>query len=225
MARPDVAVVGGAQVAVFRSRSATDLGIARALNNRFAMGLARYRRGARSGPSDTVYLGAFRTAELRGVGGWDLRLATNQDFDLNRRLGANGVVWFEQGIDVGYLPRRSIAGLYAQYRRFGRWKAAYWAMSGERPRPRQVVLLAAPIVAGLAAAAGLRCRPRATVVVVLLGLAGVELVGASSPRRVSPVAHLVALFAMVAVGGGWWSGVVEGLVTEKAERRNEPKGG
>ncbi|MCU0311248.1 MAG: glycosyltransferase [Acidimicrobiales bacterium] len=216
--RPEVAVVGGAQVAVARSSSANDLGIARALNNRLAMGLARYRRGAASGPSDTVYLGAFRTAELRAVGGWDLRLATNQDFDLNRRMTATGMVWFEEGIDVGYLPRESIARLFSQYRRFGRWKAAYWALSGERPRPRQIVLLALPAGAAIGAAVGLRRRPGVTAAFGLAALAGVELAAGTTPRRVGPGAHLVAVLAIVAVGGGWWSGAVEGLVAERFRR-------
>ncbi len=167
--RPEVAVTGGAQVAVARDDSPAAIGIARALNNRYGMGLSKYRSGAGSGPTDTVYLGAFRTQELRDAGGWDERFATNQDFDLNRRMGRRGIVWFESGLDVEYLPRRTIGELFAQYRRFGQWKARYWRLTGDRPRPRQVLLLglmpAASIVGigwlrSSARVARPRCRPR-----------------------------------------------------------------
>src|SRR5215831_56545 len=95
---------------------------------------SRYRRGARSGVSDTVYLGAFRTADLCGVGGWNTALTTNQDFELNRRLAKTGVIWFDGSLPVEYVPRPNLRALYAQYRRFGSWKARYWRLTGDRPR-------------------------------------------------------------------------------------------
>jgi glycosyltransferase involved in cell wall biosynthesis len=207
--RPDVIVVGGAQVTLARSASAKDLGIARALNNRFGMGLARYRRGARSGPSDTVYLGCFRTVQLRDVHGWDERFATNQDFELNRRLARLGTVWFESDLEVGYLPRRGLLPLLRQYHRFGRWKVAYWQMANERPRARQVALLLVP-AAGLGVlAVGLGSSRRMQARMVATGgvlVAAFELLGSESPS--GPLgAHLYSLVASVLVAGGWTSGV------------------
>ncbi len=93
--RPEIAVTGGSQVAVARQTDSRSIGIARALNNRWGMGGSRYRRGAASGPADTVYLGAFRSADLRAAGGWDERYHTNQDFELNRRMARRGIVWFD----------------------------------------------------------------------------------------------------------------------------------
>jgi succinoglycan biosynthesis protein ExoA len=214
--RADVAVVGGAQVAVPRSDSTRDLGIARALNNRYGMGLSRYRRAASSGPADTVYLGAFRTAELRRAGGWDERFGTNQDFDLNRRMGANGAVWFEDGLEVGYLPRASLADLFRQYRRFGRWKARYWAMTGDRPQPRQLALLVGPGFAALIVSIGFWRRPRATVAAVAGVAIAVEAAGSRPVAVAEPAAHAVAMVALAAVSSGWWCGAVEGLVRQWA---------
>ena len=139
--RPDVAVVGGAQIALARDSGAKAVGIARALNNRYTMGGSPYRRSTRSGPSDTVYLGAFRTRQLRRIGGWDERLLTNQDFDLNQRLSHDGAVWFDARLRSSYLPRPDLGRLWAQYVRFGRWKARYWRLTGARPARRQVVAL------------------------------------------------------------------------------------
>ncbi|MEQ1786633.1 MAG: glycosyltransferase, partial [Acidimicrobiales bacterium] len=187
--RPDVAVVGGSQVAEARGRDARSQGIARTLNNRLSMGGASYRSGGTSGPADTVYLGAFRTDELRASGGWDERFPTNQDFELNRRMGTIGQVWFDAGIRSGYLPRAELGALYRQYVRFGRWKVRYWRISGDAPLRRQRRLLALPVVPLLLALVVALRRPAALVPLAAIGavvLAGIDEAGSSAqaPPRV-----------------------------------------
>ena len=217
--RPDVVVVGGSQLAVPRSDAPDALGIARALNNRWGMGLSKYRRDAGSGRADTVYLGAFRTDDLTNVGGWDERFETNQDFELNRRLAQRGTVWFDSSLTVGYVPRRSVRELFHQYHRFGRWKARYWRTTGDRPRPRQVALLAAPIVGPLAGLALWRhLRPRGRRVLVAATLAGVatfEQAGSEGPAGPAR-AHATSLVASAAVGLGWFTGVVREMTDRSA---------
>jgi glycosyltransferase involved in cell wall biosynthesis len=208
----DVAVVGGAQVAVPPSDSVVGIGIARALNNRWGMGLSRYRRAAASGRSDTVYLGSFRTADLRSVGGWDERLGTNQDFDLNRRLSHRGAVWFDAALTVGYIPRSNLAELYRQYRRFGQWKVRYWRMTHDRPRGRQLALIAAPPLAALAFGAALVRNPEHRALLLAVGAAAtvaVEVAGAKAPATRSVPAHLTGVAAMGAVATGWLAGIAE----------------
>jgi succinoglycan biosynthesis protein ExoA len=205
--RGDVAVVGGAQVAVPSREDAVGAGIARALNNRFAMGWSRYRRGAESGATETVYLGAFRTEELRRLGGWSSCFPTNQDFELNRRLGANAVVWFDASLSVAYVPRAHLGDLYRQYVRFGRWKVRYWRRTGDRPRARQLgLLVAVPLTAVAAAGAVATTRHRASLVAGLI--AAVVLLEASGTRGPAggPAARTVSVAAMGAVGTGWLSG-------------------
>lgn len=208
--RPDTAVVGGAQVAVPPSDTAVGVGIARALNNRWGTGWSRYRRAAASGVSDTVYLGAFRTADLHRVGGWDPVLGTNQDFDLNRRLSSDGgLVWFEAGLPVEYVPRSTLGDLYRQYVRFGRWKVRYWRHRGDRPRPRQVALLVGvPLIGATAVAAVASVPPGARSRVVLgAAVAAVVFEAAGSRRpRGGLAAHGCALLATSAVAVGWLGG-------------------
>lgn len=216
--RPEVAVVGGAQVAVPRDASDRAVGIARALNNRWGMGGSRYRRGAADGPSDTVYLGAFRTADLRAAGGWDERFTTNQDYELNRRMGERGVVWFDASLEVGYRPRATFRELGRQYRRFGSWKVQYWRQTGDRPQSRQVALLgAAP--AGVAATVGLALLPpRARTVAVLAAGAGAiafEVKGSPRPRG-SVGAHAVSLAASAVIGAGWSAGAWSALLSPRS---------
>lgn len=213
--RPELAVVGGAQVARAPGDGAVAVGIARALNNRFGMGGSRYRRGAASGPADTVYLGAFRTAELRDEGGWDARLGTNQDFDLNRRMGARGLVWVAADLEVGYVPRPTLGALWRQYRRFGEGKVRYWYLTGDPPRPRQVVLLAAPLVAGVAGIVvltrlGWRGRARAALAGIAVA-AVVEVRGSPGPPG-PPSAHAVGAVASGVVAVGWLRGVWGALI-------------
>jgi succinoglycan biosynthesis protein ExoA len=216
-ARPDVAVTGGRQVALARDGSQVAVGIARALNNRFGMGMSRYRRGGRSGESDTVYLGAFRVEQLRAAGGWDERLVVNQDFDLNRRMARFGRIWFEAGLDVGYLPRRDLSSLWRQYQRFGQGKVRYWRLTGRRMQGRQAVLLAAPpvaLVAGLLVLLGAG-RRRCSVLAAAVAIAAlVEARGVSEPRG-TPAARAVSVVASGIVGAGWWTGVVRGWASER----------
>jgi glycosyltransferase involved in cell wall biosynthesis len=207
--RPEVAVVGGAQVALVARPDAVGAGIARALNNRWGMGWSRYRRNAPSGVADTVYLGAFRTDMLRLAGGWDPALPTNQDFDLNRRMSTLGIVWYESGLPVGYIPRSSVAALYRQYVRFGRGKVRYWRHSGDSPRARQLVLLVgAPlgVATAVVAFALLPAPGRLALVALVAGAAAVvETVGSRRPRG-SAVVHGWAAVALGVVGIGWLRG-------------------
>jgi len=211
--RPDVAVIGGAQVAVARDASSRAGGIARALNNRLAMGGSRYRTGGPSGPAETVYLGTFRTEDLRGVGGWDERFPTNQDFDLNCRLGRQGVVWFEATLQSRYIPRQSLQQLWHQYRRFGQWKARYWRITGHRPEGRQWALLLLPGVAVLASLALVWRRPSAVLPLAAAGCASGLAVDATGSRE--PGSASVRLWASAAtsvISLGWWSGALREII-------------
>jgi succinoglycan biosynthesis protein ExoA len=210
----DVAVVGGAQVAVPPRADDVGVGVARALNNRFAMGLSRYRRGATTGESDTVYLGAFRTADLREVGGWNPEFSTNQDFELNRRMRRLGRTWFEASIPVEYVPRSSISLLFRQYVRFGGWKVRYWRRTGDRPRPRQLLLLVGvPVLAATGVGLAVRSPHRALVTVCgVTGAFALESVGTTGPSG-GLRARAWSVLAMAGVGSGWLWGAWRALST------------
>ncbi len=212
-------VVGGSQVAIPPDDSAIGRGIARALNNRWGMGLSRYRRDAASGAADTVYLGAFRTADLRRVGGWNTDFATNQDFELNRRLGREGTVWFEADLPVSYVPRQSLRRLYAQYRRFGSWKVRYWRRVHDRPRPRQLVFLVGVPAAAIASGATLVALHGSDRLIASTALAAMgvlfELAGSRGPRGGATV-HGWSALASGAVAAGWLTGAWSELLWHRA---------
>jgi len=218
---PGRVVVGGRQVARARpGASVVARGIARALRNPYATGFARYRRSETAGPTDTVYLGAFRTADLRAVGGWDQRFATNQDYELNRRLGRHGQVWFEPALEVTYQPRSSLPALAAQYRRFGRWKVAAW-LEGDVPvARRQALIIASPPIALAAAIVGLRRAPKA---VIVLGILGAALLDGAAQEDAPLGEHAAAAAACATIGACWWAGMAEQVIRHlRGERLLSP---
>jgi glycosyltransferase involved in cell wall biosynthesis len=216
--RPEVAVTGGAQIALPPDTSLIGAGIARALNNRLAMGASAYRSGARSGATDTVYLGAFRTSQLRDTGGWDEAMLSNQDFELNRRLGRQGTIWFDSRLEVGYIPRSTLRGILRQYHRFGRWKVRYWRTTGDAPRPRQLVLMIVPPVSAAAAGAFILTGRRpvlrllGTISAAAAGLLAVDATGSRSSTHDIRV-RLISCVVMACVSCGWLSGIARESVT------------
>lgn len=152
LATTGAAVVGGRQVA--RADHGFAAAVAVAMNSPLGHGGAAYRSGAQAGPVDTVYLGVFRRDALAAVGGYDERFRTNQDAELNERLRrAGGTVLLDPALEVGYLPRGSVAALGRQFRGYGRGRAATARRHPGSLRRRQ---LAAPLlVAGLGGAGAL----------------------------------------------------------------------
>lgn len=205
---PTVGVVGGAQTPQARSTRLGDRGIARALNNRLATGLSRYRRSTTSGPADTVWMGAFRTADLRAVGGWPEDLAISEDWELNHRYRTSGaVVWFAAGLSSGYLPRTSFGRLARQYFAFGRGKGTSW-VGGTRPEVRQVALVAGPLLGLVALLALVRRVGPAALFVAPAGYVVVDHLGSVRPGTLAErgaSATAIAVFT-----GAWWVGVVVG---------------
>lgn len=220
----DVGVVGGAQLALPRSGRASDLGIARALQNRWATGLSRYRLGFTSGASDTAWLGAFRTSELRALGGWNVQIDLNEDYELNERFRTRGaIVWFEAGLRTGYVPRADLTALGRQYFQYGRAKGMRWR-AGADWRPRHIFLIGIP-PGGLLLALAL-ARRLGLVRAALVLVAGIGMMEASGGAAVKggPLVRASSTAAMATIAGSWWIGVVHGLVdrsvTPAAPRRH-----
>ena len=97
--------------------------IALAFQSRLGSGGAASRRLDYSGPVDTVYLGAWRRADLLRLGGFDESLVRNQDDELNLRIvRSGGVVWQSAAIRSTYTPRALFVALFRQFYQYGYWK-------------------------------------------------------------------------------------------------------
>lgn len=150
LARTGAANVGGRQQPVGSSFFTRAVAVAQ--TTLLGTGNARYRQSGVEGPTDTVYLSAFRRDAVEAVGGFDDALQCNQDYDLNWRLRQRGeTIWFDPALVVVYRPRQDLRKLARQYFNYGRWKRV---VLRRHPRSLRLRQLADPLlVLGLAASA------------------------------------------------------------------------
>jgi hypothetical protein len=99
--------------------------VAWAMTSPAGVGSERFHIGGNEGPSDSVYLGAFRREAIEGVGGYDERYLRGEDWEMNHRIReAGGLIWFQPELRVTYRPRSTIGELVSQYFMYGRWRRA-----------------------------------------------------------------------------------------------------
>jgi hypothetical protein len=121
MGRTGADVVGGMMVPV--GRTPFQRAVARAMAHPAGIGATSFHTGGEAGPAHTVYLGVFRRTALERVGGYDPTLVRAEDWDLNRRIRADGgVVWFDPELQVVYHPRTTARDLARQFWRTGMWR-------------------------------------------------------------------------------------------------------
>lgn len=195
--------------------------IAAAMASPFGAGPAAFRRGRRSGPADTVYLGVFDRDALESVGGFDETLERNQDYELNWRLRRQGrLVWLDPSLVVDYVPRAGYRGLAGQYFSYGTWKRK---MLMRHRRSLQIRQLAAPaLVAGLAASAVelVRGRLRGAAVPVLY-LAACAIAAGRPDRHRGHWRHRLRMMgAFVVMHLCWGAGFLAGRA--RTAQRDEP---
>lgn len=198
--------VGGVQRAV--GTGPMQRAIARAMSSRFGTGDARFHYGGDAGPSDSVYLGVFRSDILRELGGFDERLLRNQDYELNVRIRKHGeIVWFDPRLEVIYHPRTNLSGVATQYWQYGRWKRVTLRQHPGSLRWRQLVPPAA-VIANAGSLVASTLTPWALVVPGCY-LAGLLLASALAGRHDPAVmVRLPAVFATMhhAWGAGFLAG-------------------
>ena len=168
-------------------------------------------------------MGAFRTDDLRRLGGWDDATALNEDFELSQRYIASGqVVWFDARLRSGYLARPSLRALGRQHFYFGRVKGMWWAR-GRRPLPRQVMLLALPpaAVAGVVVSARVIGWPT-TAAAAAAAAIGVEAVGCTGPEG-GAGARAISMASVATYSLSWWTGADRGLCRREGRRRAPPR--
>ncbi|HEY7107538.1 MAG TPA: glycosyltransferase [Acidimicrobiia bacterium] len=214
-----VGVVGGVQRPAARSHAVRARGIARALRNPWLLGGARYRRAGSEGPADTVYLGAFRRADLLATR-YDECMAANEDFDLCARFRREGrAVWIERGLEVAYEVRDSYRDLWHQYAAFGASKVGYWRRTRERPNQRQLTALAGATGAAVALATQVR-HPRRIAAMLAAGAAALAVVDHLADRsEPDPRVRAHAMAASATVMTAWVSGVARAALASATNVR------
>lgn len=204
--RSGAAVVGGPMR--FSAVTARERGIAAAMTSRLGAGPAAFRRsGGEPRFVDTVYLGAFPTAVLRELGGYDEEFGGNEDAELNHRAQAAGGAYLDPSICSSYAVREGYGQLWRQYRRYGRARAVTMRKHPSSIRPRQ---LAVPMLF-LGLASPWRGRVLAGYAAAVLGRAALE---ASTDPAAAPAMAL----ALPTMHAGWAVGLAENLLLKRNMR-------
>jgi len=220
--------VGGVMDA--RGRTPFQQAVAAAYTSRLGLGGAAFHHAdSPEGEADTVFLGVFRVAALREVGGFDEGLHRAQDWELNHRLRkAGGLIWFSPRLRVTYYPRSSVRALWRQFHLTGKWRREVVRRNPETASPRYlappvaVVLIILGTVLGLAGLPG-RWWTRVGLVIPAGYIAGVT-AGSLLPKGLSPRARAWLPLVYAIMHLAWGSGFLIGLsddergITEEQSR-------
>lgn len=212
LADPALGGVGGVKLAEGEGRVGKS--IAAAYGSRFSVGNSTYHFAEEPHLTDHVPFGVYWTHVARDLGGWDPGFPVNQDFEFDHRLQLAG--WhllLDPGIRVRWRCRSTFRGLFLQYRRYGRGKAAVMWAHPRSTRARHLVPTGFLATLLCLSAGGSRARRGAVVAVVIYAM--VDLVnGKIVSRRHNdrPAPHLVAT-ASATMHAGYAVGVAEGLMT------------
>ena len=199
------AMVGGGMIpaASMTRFPITQRGIASAMGSRLGAGPARFHTGGSAGWVDTVYLGAYRSADARAIGGYASDMAVNEDAEFAIRMRPRGGIWFDPRIRSTYTPRSTFPSLARQFYRYGRGRATTALRHPGQVRVRQLV--APALVVGLLS--GRRRAVATAYASLVLARAAYELTrdpgGAPALAIALPVMHL-----------SWGFGFLQGLVAQ-----------
>lgn len=81
-------------------------------------------------------------AMFRQVGGYCEAMPCNEDAEFDhRQLRAGGSIWLEPSAAITYFPRKTVAALWKQYRKYGQGRARNLRRHAMVPRLRQLVPL------------------------------------------------------------------------------------
>ena len=200
--------------------------IAAAMASRFGVGNSTYHYGTEVQTVEHVPFGAYPTALLRELGGWDEKLITNQDFEMDYRLRLAGhELLFDPSMRIDWHSRQAVGDLFRQYRRYGRGKADVAFKHPESLRARHLV---APALVGSWAVALLSGRKNLMAAAVLPYAAALASASTSTGRTLDEEArrYVPAAFAAmhVAWGIGFWEGVWRNLKKRRLEQQADASG-
>jgi succinoglycan biosynthesis protein ExoA len=219
--------VGGRKDGV--GRTPTGRAIARAMASPFGVGNSAYHYATEARTVDHVPFGAYPVELARELGGWDERLAVNQDFEFDYRLRQAGYeLLLDPELTILWECRQTVRALLRQYHRYGRGKTRVARVHPGSLRARH---LAAPaLVAYLGATLMLAftrhrrwAAPAAAPYAVALGAASLR-----SGRGLTAAERSRLPLALAAMHIGWgvgfWRGAPSALTWHPSTAGAEPEG-
>jgi len=188
--------------------------VAAAMGSPFGVGNSTYHYGTETRTVEHIPFGAYPTALVRALGGWDEEFVVNQDFEFDWRVREAGhELLFDPALRIDWHCRQSVGDLFRQYRRYGRGKVRTARHHPRSLRPRHLAAPALVAWLALASLVGLR-RPRAAAAAVSPYLLGLAIASTRTARDLDPAArrHVPGAFAAMHVGWGlgFWAGLLDG---------------
>lgn len=208
--------VGG----MMRGQGKTVVGqaVAVATQSPFGIGGSKFHYTSQEQFVDTVYLGAYRRQTLLDLGLYDETLPINEDYELNYRLRqAGGKILLSPHIRSVYVPRASLAALWRQYFRYGRWKVRTLQKHPASLQWRQTV---APLFVAVLILSGLVSLlwPPALAVLVITGavyllanLLASTIAAGRAGWRYLPILPIIFASIHLAWGLGFWTGLLRAV--------------
>jgi succinoglycan biosynthesis protein ExoA len=191
--------------------------IAVAMASPFGVGNSAYHYAEEPREVDHVPFGSYPVDLARRLGGWDERLAVNQDFEFDYRVRSAGHrLLLDPALTINWQCRQSVPDLFRQYRRYGRGKAKVARLHPDSLQPRHLaapVLVLALLTSALLFVVGRRRLATGLLAPYLAGVAGASV---HAGRQVSsPDERRMLAPAFIAMHTGWgigfWRGVVDAL--------------
>ena len=214
--------VGGRKEGV--GRTPAGRAIAVAMRSRFGVGNSTYHFGTTVQEVEHLPFGAYPVELVRSLGGWDERLAANEDYELDYRLRrTGGRLLFDPALVIAWHCRQSVPDLYRQYHRYGKGKVDVLRLHPQSMSLRHFLppaLVAYGVCSVLVGARHPRALAAMLPYVVAVGVASAQAAGSlqSTSDRVRLPAAFVAMH--LGWGFGFWSRLA--VVAWTTSQRDEP---
>ena len=217
---PKLGGVGGHRMGV----ASTPVGraISLVLSSRFGVGNSINHYSQQRQLTDHASFGVYRAEVVRQVEGWDENLLVNEDVDFDHRVIAAGYrIGYEPAMVFRWQVRETLRQLFAQYRRYGRGKAAMVRKNGISALRFRHLAPPLAVASGILLLAGSFLQPW-LLLGVLPYLCIVTLASALAYRRRTPdgrTSWLALPAAFVTTHAAWGLGFIEGLLFKLAPMR------
>jgi glycosyltransferase involved in cell wall biosynthesis len=192
--------------------------VATAMSSRLGVGGSRHHYLDRRELVDHVAFPGYPVEVLHRLGGWVESLSSNQDFELDWRLGdAGGRILYDPEIVGHYRCSETPRALARQYWRYGFWKVHVLRLHPRSLRARNLVptTFVAVLATALAVLPARRGRALLGLVLgpylLLVGLGAARL-GGRCPWSAARIAAALAIMHL-SWGAGFWAGVASRIPT------------
>ena len=212
----DVWCVGGSPEVTGQGSFGRELHVA-LFASPMGLGAADYRSSDQVRQVASVYLGAWRPGVLHRLGGYDEAWQANEDAELAERVREGGGRVFRVPARSRKVVTRGAYGAFAQWTRYGWWRAQTFKRHPGAIRPRHAAPPAALVLGTLLAVSP--ARP----LLVPLGLAYAAAVWARRPRGQRLPVTLASMLYFPLVQAGYGAGMLAGALTGTARNPRLPE--